>query len=273
MKALHCFSILLVAFAAAHTAVGMSSVPLDFNASAAGGTTNDTSVVPSIISSYKNAIGISVNPDVQTREPAVRPGTTPVNGPIAALFAGKSGVELAGIAAAAAKANPAQARDIAAAAIQRNIAAGGGSDIDLEIVKQLLAALGTSLSPETAANIIGLGTDRVSPENMSAAVKELRNSYLGQFPEEQMAEAALNFDSELVVMKIVTAMNLGPDVFAALNSPQQIPEIDTNPFFDGDQGIGNLGAQPGGGGGGGGGGSSPDPTPTPAPVDPNPPVS
>jgi len=70
------------------------------------------------------------------------------------------------------------------------------------------------------------------------------------------------------------AANLPPEASEQTNlvgeplPPNHDTNIDTDPFFTGDQGIGNvgtLGAGAGGGGGGGGsGGDEPTPTPTPA---------
>jgi hypothetical protein len=282
--------------------LAMNFVPLDFNRSLARDTSDDLGMLPGIASAYQNQVGILVNPNLDQRDDSIRPDKLTVNGSIAALFEGKSGKELASIAAAAAKANPGQAAAIGTAAVKRNIATGGTPNLDYDIVSAIIGAGGSSLSPDTVASLIGVGTNRFEEKYLDQKVRGLRSSYLSFFtgsgapafvydgknsvpadgsnaPSQEAANAAKALDTKLVYLNIAYAMNLGENLYAsALNNwstDNQLPaSIDTNPFFTGDQGINNVGAQFGGGGGGGGvsgdgdgdggGGGGPDDPPPPA---------
>lgn len=293
MKAFHRFSALVATLLLTGSLVAeeTKSVPLDFTKELVSGSSNDSSLAGNVAATYNNKIGIIINPNVEDRKDAVRPGKQNVNGPIAALFTGKQGAALAQIAADAAKKNPDQVTSIAAAAIRQNIANGGGSEIDMAIVRSIIDALGTQLEPGAAVILIGLGTDRLagsSPNDgdqgiratgdrddggnaLDEGVRDLRSLYLLKFSPDNIPNAALALDSDLVRSGIASAMNLGDELYAALVT-DQIPGIDTNPFFDGDQGIGNVGTQGGGGGSGSGGGGGNDSTPD-DPVNPNGPAS
>jgi len=274
----------------------LNFVPLDFNRSLARNTSDDVGMAPGIASAYQNQVGILVNPNLDQRDDAIRPDKLTVNGSIAALFEGKSGKELAGIAASAAKANPSQAAAIGTAAIKRNIATGGSPDLDYEIASAIIKSGGDSLSPDTVASLIGVGTNRLEEKALDSKVRQLRSDYLsfftgsgapafvydgkssvpadgGSAPSQDAARAAKALDTQLVNYNIAYAMNLGDNLYSsALNSwSSPLPgSFDTNPFFTGDQGINNVGTQFGGGGGGGGsggddgdgdGGGSPDDPP------------
>ncbi len=283
--------------------LALNHVPLDFNRSLARNTTDDMGMLPSIVSAYQNQVGILVNPNLDQRDDSIIPSKLSVNGSIAALFEGKSGNELASIAASAAKANPSQAAAIGTAAIKRNIATGGSPNLDYDIASAIINAGGASLSPDTVASLIGVGTNRLEEKTLDEKVRRLRSNYLaffsgsgapafvydgknsvpvdgGSAPSQEAANAAKALDTQLVYLNIAYAMNLGDNLYASALSnwstvTGQLPaSIDTNPFFTGDQGINNVGAQFGGGGGGsgsgdddgngGGGGGDPDDPPPPS---------
>lgn len=293
------FSAVVTAFALCSDAgLALNFIPLNFNKSLARETSDDVGMLPGIASAYQNQVGILVNPNLDQRDDAIRPDKLTVNGQIAALFEGKSGRELPSVAAAAAKTNPNQAAAIGTAAVKRNIATGGSPNLDYDIVSAIINSGGASLSPDTVASLIGVGTNRLKEADLDEKVRRLRSDYLAFFagsgapayvydgknsvpadgssaPSQEAANAAKDLDTKLVYYNIAYAMNMGDNLYAsALNNWSTSPlpaSIDTNPFFTGDQGINNVGAQFGGGGGGsgsgndddgdGGGGGSPDDPP------------
>ncbi len=282
--------------------LAMNFVPLNFNKSLSRDTSDDVGMLPGIAAAYQNQVGILVNPNLDQRDDSIRPDKLTVNGAIAAMFEGKSGNELATIAASAAKTNPSQAAAIGTAAVKRNIAAGGSPNLDYEIVSAIINAGGASLSPTTVASLIGVGTNRLEEKTLDEKVRRLRSNYLafysgagapayvydgknsvpvdgGSAPSQEAANAAKALDTQLVNDNVAYAMNLGDNLYSSLlnnwsvNSSPLAAGIDTNPFFSGDQGINNVGAQFGGGGGGGGsgdgdgdggGGGDPDEPPPPS---------
>ncbi len=281
--------------------LAMNFIPLDFNKSLARESSDDVGMLPGITSAYQNQVGILVNPNLDQRDDAIRPDKLTVNGSIAALFEGKSGTELSSIAASAAKANPSQAAAIGTAAVKRNIATGGSPNLDYDIASAIINSGGESLSPDTVASLIGVGTNRLQEKALDQKVRRLRSDYLSYFtnsgapayvydgknsvpvdggsaPSKEAANAAKALDTQLVYYNIAYAMNLGDNLYSSALNSWSTPlaaSIDTNPFFTGDQGINNVGAQFGGGGGGGGsgdgngdgggsGGGSPDDPPPPS---------
>ncbi|MEX1118156.1 MAG: hypothetical protein WEB60_05110 [Terrimicrobiaceae bacterium] len=275
------FSVVLAAFVlGSHASVAQSFTPLDFNKGLTRETSDDVGMLPGIASAYQNQVGILVNPNLDQRDDAIRPDKLSVNGAIAALFEGKSGKELASIAASAAKTNPNQAAAIGTAAVKRNIVTGGSPDMDYDIVSAIINAGGASLAPDTVASLIGVGTNRLQEKALDEKVRRLRSDYLsfftnsgapayvydgrnsvpadgGSTPSQEAYNAAKALDTQLVNYNVAYAMNLGDNLYSSLMNSWSTPlpaTIDTNPFFTGDQGINNVGAQFGGGGGGGGGG-------------------
>ncbi len=242
-------------------------VPRDFNKGLTTNSRDGLGDAPAYAGIYQNKIGVVVNPNIKTRDASVRPGGRAASAESAALFAGKQGGELAGIAATAAKANPGKAADIATAAIQRNIATGGSPETDLEIIRRIMEAMGTALNPETATTLIGLATERLPDNKIEGAVRQLRDSYLKPFGDDRFAETAKELDTALTTKKITLALTMSDEEYASWMSahPTEGTTADTNPFFTGDQGINNVGGQFGGGGGGGSGTPAPTPKPTPQP--------